>query len=112
MTINDYSFGRIVIDGKTYASDVIVFPERIMNWWRQTGHSVAAVDLEEIMPDRPEVLIVGTGAYGAVDIPPETRDYVATRKIEMIALPTAEACDRYNQLKERRRVVAALHLTC
>ncbi|MBE0466287.1 MAG: hypothetical protein IBX71_03570 [Candidatus Desulforudis sp.] len=44
MIINDYRFGQIVIDGEKYTSDVIILPECIIaSWWRQDGHSVAAV---------------------------------------------------------------------
>jgi len=33
MHISDYRFGRIVIDGKTYTSDVIVYPDRVDPSW-------------------------------------------------------------------------------
>ena len=34
--IESYSFGEVVIDGKRYRSDVIVFPDRVKpNWWRE-----------------------------------------------------------------------------
>lgn len=34
--INSYDFGRIVVDGKAYTSDVIIFPDRVNSyWWRK-----------------------------------------------------------------------------
>ncbi|MBE0466283.1 MAG: hypothetical protein IBX71_03550 [Candidatus Desulforudis sp.] len=112
MIINDYRFGQIVIDGEKYTSDVIILPERIVSWWRRTGHSVAAADLREVVAARPEMLVIGTGAYGAVRVPLGTEEFLVSQGIALIALPTAKACEKYNQLREKRRVVAALHLTC
>lgn len=38
MNIAGYRFGRIDIDGRTYTSDVIITPERVIDsWWRQRG---------------------------------------------------------------------------
>jgi hypothetical protein len=37
--IDKYSFGSITIDGRTYDTDVIIYPERIDDrWWRKEGH--------------------------------------------------------------------------
>ena len=37
--IDDYDFGRIVVDGLEQTRDVILLPGRVvLNWWRQDGH--------------------------------------------------------------------------
>ncbi len=69
-------------------------------------------DLQEILKEKPEVLIIGTGASGLVEIPEETREYLAVQKIEFIVQPTEQACQTYNQLSPKKKVIAALHLTC
>ena len=69
--IESYDFGLIVIKGRRYTSDVIVFPERVIEgWWRKEGHRIYVEDLKEILDrePRPEVLVVGTGYYGIVKI--------------------------------------------
>ena len=39
MRIDRYAFGNIVIDGKAYTKDVIIFPDRVYSpWWRKDGH--------------------------------------------------------------------------
>jgi len=39
--IEHYSFGRIVIDGKEYTKDLIIYPDKIRaNWWRKEGHKL------------------------------------------------------------------------
>jgi hypothetical protein len=65
MNISGYRFGTIEIDGRTYTSDVIITPERVIDaWWRQRGHALSVADLKDVMAARPDVLLVGTGYFG------------------------------------------------
>jgi hypothetical protein len=121
--IQSYQFGCIVIDGKTYTKDVIILPDRVIGgWWRQEGHALHPDDLTDVVdlsasaaaPSgiRPQVLIVGQGAYGQMRVTPETQRALQAAGIELIAQPTEKACQTYNHLREQRTVAAALHLTC
>jgi len=121
--IQIYRFGHIVIDGTTYAKDVIILPDRVIgNWWRKEGHALHPGDLADIVdlsapavaPSeiRPQVLIVGQGAYGRMRVMPETQQALQAAGIQLLAQPTDEACQTYNHLREQRTVAAALHLTC
>ena len=56
--------------------------------------------------------MIGLGSYSRVHVPEDTRNEIEGAGIKLIALPTGEACETYNQLREEERVVAALHLTC
>ena len=111
--IDSYSFGHIVVDGDEYRQDLIIYPDRVdPSWWRKAGHCLCEDDLKEIVTEKPEVLVVGTGAQGLMEVPQSTRDYLTTAGVELIAANTKEACDKFNELCGRRKVVAALHLTC
>jgi len=111
--IDFYDFGRIVINGRQYTTDLIVFPDRVKDsWWRKEGHNLDIKDLDEAVQDNPEVLIVGTGYSGLMKVPAKTRGYVESKGIELIAQRTAEACKTFNRLVKSKKVVAALHLTC
>ena len=111
--IDSYQWGKIVAGGKTYTSDVVVFPHRVeSDWWRKRGHEVSPEDIEGIVAEKPEVLVIGTGAEGLVEVLPETKRYLEERGIELIAQVTGEACQTYNQLCSSGKAVAALHLTC
>ncbi len=111
--IDSYSFGRIVIDGKEYDADVIIFPHRVMdNWWRKEGHQLSVEDLERVFEEKPEVLVVGTGHSGLMRVLPETQERLKSEGIQLIAEKTRKACEIYNQLSKSKKVVAALHLTC
>ena len=111
--IESYDFGRIVVDGREFGSDVVIFPDRIDgNWWRKEGHTLSVDDVKEIVEAKPEVLVVGTGYSGLMKIHPQTEQYLRSSGIELIAAETEKACRTYNDLFKSRRVVAALHLTC
>ena len=111
--IKSYKFGEIKIDDSTYSSDVIIYPDRVDdNWWRGKSHLVEKDDLNKIMKYKPEVLIIGTGAYGIMKVPINTKDYIESNGIELIVCNTRRACDIYNDLKDEKNIVAALHLTC
>jgi hypothetical protein len=114
--IESYDFGSITINGRKYTSDVVVFPERVIDdWWRKEGHRICVEDLKEILnrEPKPEMLVVGTGYYGIVKIPPEVETILESRGIDLLAQPTKEACQTFNKLlKSNKQVVGAFHLTC
>ena len=46
MHIDSYSFGQIVIDARAYASDVIIYSDRVdAAWWRKEGHRLHPEDI-------------------------------------------------------------------
>jgi hypothetical protein len=114
MQIEKYEFGRVVINGKEYKNDVIVYPAKVeTGWWRAEGHRLHIDDLREVLEYNPEVFIVGTGAYGEMKVPKELVEQLRERGMTVYIHKTEEACKQFNELiNEGKRVVAALHLTC
>ncbi|KPV64134.1 MAG: hypothetical protein AOA66_0450 [Candidatus Bathyarchaeota archaeon BA2] len=45
-------------------------------------------------------------------VPAETKEYIESKGIKLIAQRTTEACKTFNRLVKSKKVVAALHLTC
>lgn len=114
MLIEKYSFGSINIEGIIYKKDVIIFPERIYSpWWREKGHSLSISDLKEVISYNPEMLIIGTGAYGVMDVPNSTIEFLQDNGIEAKVFNTKEAVNFFNkEIEIGKNVVACLHLTC
>jgi len=111
--IESYDFGRIVINGRKFGSDLVIFPDRVNgNWRRKEGHILSVDDVKEIVDAKPEVLVVGTGYSGLMKINPQTERCLKSSGIELIAAKTEKACKIYNEHSKSKRVVAALHLTC
>lgn len=113
MKIREYSFGRITVGGRTYTSDVIIYPDIVRpSWWRRDGHALRVEDIEEVLLYRPEVVIIGTGYYGVMRVPPATIEAVKARGIEIHAQRTSDAVSLFNELSDVSKTVACLHLTC
>jgi hypothetical protein len=111
--IDEYSFGHIKIDDRTYTSDVIIHPDGVQaEWWRIQGHSLDLRDLDSIWAWEPVVLVIGTGMSGVMQVPEETGRLIRQREVELVVEPTEQACQTYNRHSAVRRTVAALHLTC
>ncbi len=111
--VQSYRFGYIVVDGKTYTRDLILLPDRVLaGWWREEGHRLSIADLQEVLDAGPEVLVIGTGAYGLMKVPQETIEALQGAGIELHIARTGEAWQIYNGLQAHRRAAAAFHLTC
>jgi hypothetical protein len=111
--IDSFKFGKIVVDGKTYTSDLIIFPEKIKeNWVRIKGHKLFPNDLKEVVEHKPDLLIIGKGAYGVMKIPDETKEFLKSKDIDFVSFKTKKACEKYNELSIEKDVVFAMHLTC
>jgi len=114
MHIDSYTFGNIVIDGKGYSSDCLIFGDSVQaDWWRKQGHSLAVEDLQPVLAAKPSVLVVGCGESGMMKVREETKQALQQQNIELIAVNTGQAVAKFNQLAEQgENVAAALHLTC
>lgn len=111
--VDSYRFGQMVVDGEEHTNDLILLPNRIVSdWWRQEGHSLSIEDLDDVFDAGPDVLVVGTGAYGAMKVPPETRRALKEAEIDLEIAKTGDAWERYNELQTRRNAAGAFHLTC
>ncbi len=113
MRIDSYDFGHIVIDGVSYRQDLLIWPGKIKaEWWRQRSHLLQVDDLSEALAAGPEVLVVGMGQPGHMQVDPALAAFLKERGIDLVAVPTKEACRLINSLAGKRRLAAALHLTC
>jgi hypothetical protein len=111
--IESYRFGYIVVDGKSYTSDVIIYPDRVdANWWRKEGHRLAPEDLKGVVAEEARTIIVGTGTSELMRVPPETLEYLTSKGFEVIVQNTNDACQTYNRMAQQGAVIAALHLSC
>jgi len=113
MHIDGYVFGRIIIDSKTYTTDVIIYPERVdSSWWRKEGHYLNKEDLPDIVKARPDILIIGTGNMGVMQVPEGTIKYFEKQGIEVRVAKTGQAVEIFNSMPAGKKVIAAFHLTC
>ncbi|PIQ93024.1 MAG: hypothetical protein COV69_00175 [Parcubacteria group bacterium CG11_big_fil_rev_8_21_14_0_20_39_14] len=112
--IKDYHFGSIVIEGKTYKRDVQIFPSgELKAWQRKVSHEVAIEDVKEVLEQKPEIIVFGTGSPGMLRVFDDIREEIKSQGIELIIEPTKKAIEKFNELKnEGRKTAGFFHLTC
>ena len=112
--IEQYSFGNIVINGRTFTSDLKILKGRVISdWWRKVGHSVSIDDVRDILDAKPDCFVLGKGKPGLMKADAALREALGTKGIELIEESTSEAIKSFNRLaQEGRDVAAGFHLTC
>jgi hypothetical protein len=114
LRINKFSFGTLVIDGKTYTDDLIILPDGkiVKPWWRKRGHQLTMDDLHDLIDSSPEVIVAGTGVSGNMVPDYNLMKDLSRLDIELIAEPNDKAIELYNKMGPEKRVGACFHLTC
>ncbi len=113
--IDEYSFGKMIVDGKVHNKDLIITPEKVIpNWWRGKGHKLQIEDIKEVLEEhKPEILVVGKGKFGMMKVSKELETYLHERNIELYEKESGKATQKFNKfLNEKKNVVGAFHLTC
>jgi hypothetical protein len=114
MRVDEYEFGRIVIDGKTYERDLIVTEGHIRR--RKKGGSKklksryghTPLSEHEELPWECTTLVVGTGFYGGMPVTDGVREEAQRRGVSLVEMPTTQALQHLNDEK----TCLVLHLTC
>ena len=111
--IDKYQFGKIIVNGTTYQNDIIIFPDYVQDqWWRKKGHNLQISDLDSVINFKPEVLFIGTGMYGLMQVGDLVIKKLKDFGINKIFVDkTKKVCEEYN-LEKVLQKIAALHLTC
>jgi len=108
--IDNAIFGSIIIDGKKYTTDVIVFWDgEVME--RIRTHTFSKNELIDILMKEPDIVIVGTGMAGNMKVDPAAEVYARLQGVELISKTTREAIQEFNKLSRRKKVVAVMHVT-
>lgn len=111
--IGRFEFGTIVIDGQSYESDVIIFPNgAVEQWQHKDEHALRPRDVDKIIKAEPEAVIIGLGTVGNLKMRPKAEKRFQEAGIEVMTYRTSKAVETYKELRGQRRVAAVLHVTC
>lgn len=112
--IEAYSFGSLTFAGKRYQKDLKILGGEVRaGWWRKEVHRVDVGDVQDILEAGPDILVVGTGAYGLMKVSGQLKKTLEEKSIQLVAQPSGEAAKAFNRLAEDGKDVAgAFHLTC
>jgi hypothetical protein len=114
MMIEQFAFGRIVVNGVSYTSDIKIIRGKIVpEWWRKRGHWVEVDDIEDILASDPKILVIGKGKPGLMKSSDALRELLNERNIERIEEKTSKAVLTFNRFfKEGKAVAAGFHVGC
>jgi len=116
MKFESFSFGTICIDGVDYDHDVVIDRGQVRKrkkkpskeFREEYGHT--PLSAREELPWKCWRLVIGTGAHGALPVLEEVKREAASRKVELVILPTGQAIEAFQ--KDSKHTNAVLHITC
>ena len=113
--IESTAFGTMTIDGRTYVSDLFIFPDgRVKDgWWRRRGHALHVDDILVLLDAAPQLIVAGTGTSGRMRPEADLLPFFRERGIGFFAEPNSRAVEIYNDNAAAGVAVGAcFHLTC
>jgi glucokinase len=110
--------GEITVGKKTYRRDIFIsvqgtVKKRDKNLAKEiygNAHTLGPKELEKVCRGGPQVLFVGTGMEGRMELTEDALLFLSQRSIHCETLPTPKMIDAYN--KSQSRKAALIHLTC
>ena len=109
--IDSVKFGEIRIDGKDYYSDVLVWWDGKVELVVKT-HQFGMSELINLLKKEPEVIVLGTGMEGCVEVLEEVQMEAEDRKLMLFVENTAKALEIFNAfVNEGKKAAAFMHVT-
>ncbi|MDO8436340.1 MAG: MTH938/NDUFAF3 family protein [bacterium] len=119
--IEEYRFGLIIIDGKTYEHDIEVrWTDEVLAWQRKESHIIDVEDVKRAVEQNPDTIVIGTGEAGIAKVTNAAQNFIRENGIELIIDKTEEASKTFNVINddsleeegEQDKVIGLFHLTC
>ena len=122
--IEHFSWARFVIRGVEHAhtesgvvgagKDIRIVGDAVSAWEERKGHRLKPDMVTGVYVQGIEVLVIGSGVYGLVEVPPRTRQAIAAGGIARLVVDkTPDACRAYNEfVRAGVRVALLAHGTC
>jgi glucokinase len=116
--ITRVGFGEITVGKKTFGRDVYITvggevfkrEENLAKEQYGTAHVVGPKELKKVCKGGPEVVFIGSGKSGKLELTDDARQFLAQRSIHCEILPSPRAAENYNRSKLRK--AALMHVTC
>ena len=117
--ITHFEWATFTIDGQIHSpekgvgKDIFLSPEGVSAWHERKGHKLKRSMVKRALALKPEVLIIGNGVEGALEIGKKARKEIDDAGVKLIVLRTPEACREYNRLyRQGKCVILLAHGTC
>jgi hypothetical protein len=115
--ITTVAWGQIEVEGVGMFRDAKLFPGGAREWdWRETGAAhdpgIQPGDVAELLDHGATTIVLSQGMLGRLHVCPETIRLLAGRSVRTHVLPTQEAVELYNRLRDKEPVAGLFHTTC
>ena len=115
--IADVAWGRITVEGAGTFKDAKLYPGGAREWnWRETGTQhvpgIQPSDVHELLARGATTIVLSQGMLKQLQVCPETLAVLEDEGASVHVLPTKEAADLYNILREKEAVAGLFHTTC
>ena len=119
--IEEYKFGSITIDGKTYDYDLEVrWTGEILKWRRKASHVIDIGNIQGALGQNPDTIIIGTGESGMAKVTDALKQELKSKGIKLIVDLTEQSTKTFNIINEdseeeegeQSKVIGLFHLTC
>lgn len=117
MIIDSTEFGSITVEGKCYNYDLVITADGLIKKrssisedFYGTHHVICTEEVKEILASKPQVLVIGTGQYGACRLEAGISRECAKLGTKLIAEPTPKAIISFNSTEARK--AGLFHVTC
>ncbi len=110
--IDGTSFGEIVINGRTYFSDMTVYWDGRLAM-RSKEHVLEIGEFMKVLKSGPDILVLGAGQNGVVTIAREVAEWAKGKGMHIYRENTPKAVEVFNAFAgSGRKVVGIFHVTC
>ena len=115
--ISSLSWGQIEVEGYPPFKDVKIFPGGAREWdWRGTRArhvpGIQPADVQELIEHGARAVVLSKGIWKRLQVCPETLELLAKNGIQVEILPTEDAVERFNELRDSIAVGGLFHSTC
>jgi glucokinase len=110
--------GEITVGKKTYGRDIYISVGGVVTKREEdlakeiygSTHTIGPKELRKLCKGGPEVVFIGAGKSGKIELTEDARQFLAQRSITCSIQPTIKAAEGYNRSKLRK--AALMHVTC
>ena len=116
--INKTSFGSISVKSEKYDHDIIIRlngeiekrKKKLSKAIYGTSHTISKDEAKYVYEDGAELIIIGSGQYGAVELSEEATEYFKKKNCKVVLIATPQAIKEWN--KAKGKVIGLFHVTC
>ena len=117
MKIEDYTFGKIQINGNVYSKDLWVINGKIDKRDKSiakskfgTSHKICAKELKKIVTKKTKRVIIGSGASGLVTLTEKASKFLDDEDIKLEIHKTSDLISKKIEISDDDSAI--IHLTC